>query len=32
MAIASRLEVHWSGDPYDSADFENALCVLKKRR
>jgi len=31
-AVASRLGVHWIGEPYDSADFENALCVLKKRR
>jgi hypothetical protein len=32
MAVAGRLGVNWSGKPYDGADFENALCVLKKSR
>jgi hypothetical protein len=30
--VAHRVGVAWIGKPYDSADLENALCVLKKRR
>jgi hypothetical protein len=30
--VAHRVGVDWIGEPYDSADLENALCVLKRRR
>jgi hypothetical protein len=30
--VASRAGVDWRGPPYDSADFENALCIFQERR
>lgn len=30
--VASRVGVAWRGKPYDSADFENALCIFQERR
>jgi hypothetical protein len=29
--VASRVGVDWRGTPYDSADFENALCIFQER-
>ncbi|RDI73272.1 hypothetical protein Gocc_2872 [Gaiella occulta] len=30
--VASRVGIDWRGTPYDSADFENALCIFQERR